>query len=149
YRPNGVFVSPGRYVNFTMVAWIFVLGFSGYLLLRHKRGRLLAFISLPVVAVGAFLTSSRGSIMWGLINTLATSLAFIWGAPWRQREAWRVFRAIFRVALGVTLGMVLLFYAFPDALMARLSIYEETLLPSNPTGELAHRSWTYPVDNFL
>ena len=31
--------------------------------------------------------------MWGMINALATSVAFIWGAPWRQGEALRVFRS--------------------------------------------------------
>jgi hypothetical protein len=132
-----------------MVAWIFVLGFSGYLLLRHKRGRVLAFIALPITAVGAFLTTSRGSFMWGIINAVATSIAFVWGAPWRQREVRRVFRSIQRVVLGVGVGMVILFYAYPDALVSRLAIYEETLSPSSPSSELANRSWTYPVENFL
>lgn len=149
YRPNAVFVSAGRYANFIMVAWMIVLGFSGYLLLRHKQGRILAFIALPVTAAGAFLTSSRGSFMWGMINALATSAAFIWGAPWRQGEVRRVFRTIQRVGLGIALGIVALFYVFPDALFSRLAIYEETLLPSSGASELTHRGWTYPVENFL
>jgi hypothetical protein len=149
YRPTSVFVSAGRYANFIMVAWILVLGFSGYLLLRHRRGRALAFIAIPVTAAGAFLTASRGSFMWAIINAAVTSVAFIWGAPWRHGEALRVFRSVQRVAIGIGLGIVLVFYAYPDALLSRLSIYEETLLPSSPTSELAHRSWTYPVENFL
>jgi hypothetical protein len=149
YRPTSVFVSAGRYADFIMVAWMLVLGFSGYLLLRHKRGRTLAFIAIPVTAAGAFLTASRGSFMWGMINALATSVAFIWGAPWRQGEARRVFHSIQRVAIGIGLGIVLLFYAYPDALLSRLAIYEETLLPGSPTNELANRGWYYPVDNFL
>lgn len=149
YRPTSVFVSAGRYADFIMVAWILVLGYSGYLLLRHKKGRILAFIAIPVTAAGAFLTASRGSFLWGVINAAATSVAFIWGAPWRQGEAMRVFRSVQRVAIGIGLGMVLLFYAYPDALMSRLAIYKETLLPSSPTSELTHRGWTYPVDNFL
>jgi hypothetical protein len=149
YRPTSVFVSAGRYANFIMVAWILVLGFSGYLLLRHKRGRALAFIALPVTAAGAFLTASRGSFMWGMINALATSVAFIWGAPWKQGEALRVFRSVQRVAIGIGLGMGLLFYVYPDALLSRLAIYEETLMPDSPTSELTHRTWTYPVENFL
>jgi hypothetical protein len=149
YRPNAVFVSPGRYANFIMIAWMVVLGFSGYLLLRHKRGRVLAFIALPVTAAGAFLTSSRGSFMWGMINALATGVAFIWGAPWREGEALRAFRGLQRVALGIGLGMVLLFYAYPDAVLSRLAVYEETLLPSSETNELTHRGWSYPMENFL
>src|SRR6266403_1125291 len=101
YRPNSVFVSAGRYLNFTLVAWLLALGMSGYLLLRHKRGRVLAFIAIAVTATGAFLTTSRGVFMWGIINTLVTSVAFIWGAPWRHGAALGVFRGILRVALGV------------------------------------------------
>ena len=149
YRPTSVFVSAGRYADFIMVAWILVLGFSGYLLLRHKKGRALAFIAIPVTAAGAFLTASRGSFMWGMINAVVTSVAFIWGAPWRQGEARRVVRSIQRLAMGIALGMVLLFYAYPSALESRLAIYKETLLPSSSTSELAHRGWTYPVQNFL
>jgi hypothetical protein len=149
YRPNSVFVSAGRYANFISVAWLLVLGFSGYLLLRQKRGRALAFIAIAVTATGAFLTASRGSFMWAMINVLATSVAFIWGAPWRQGEALRVFRTIQRAALGIGLGIVLLFSAYPDALLSRLAIYEETLMPNSPTNELTHRGWDYPVQNFL
>jgi hypothetical protein len=149
YRPNAVFVSNGRYANFIMVGWLLVLGFSGYLLLRQKRGRALAFIAITVTATGAFLTASRGSLMWAMINALATSVAFIWGAPWRQGEALRVFRVIQRAALGIGLGIVLLFYAYPDALLSRLAIYEETLMPNSPTSELTQRGWDYPVRNFL
>jgi hypothetical protein len=149
YRPNSVFVSAGRYANFIMVASLLTLGFSGYVLLRHKRGRALAFITIAVTATGALLTASRGSFMWLMINVLATSVAFIWGAPWRQREAMRVFRGIQRAALGIGLGIALLFYVYPDALLSRLAIYEETLTPDSATGELMHRSWDYPVLNFL
>src|ERR1700687_5074799 len=149
YRPNSVFVSPGRYTNFIMVAWLLVLGFSGYLFLRQKRGRALAFIAIAVTATGAFLTASRGSFMWGMINALATSVAFIWGAPWRQGGALRIFRAIQRAALGIGLGIVLLFYAYPDAFLTRLAIYEESLMPNSPTNELMNISWDYPVRNFL
>src|SRR6202158_3746265 len=149
YRPTSVFVSAGRYADFIMVASLLVLGFSGYLLLRQKRGRALAFIAISVTATGAFLTASRGSFMWGMINALATSVAFIWGAPWRQGEAMRVLRAIQRAALAIGLGIVLLFCAYPDALLTRLAIYEETLMPDSPTSELTHRSWDYPVRDFL
>jgi len=149
YRPNSVFVSAGRYLNFTLVAWLLALGFSGYLLLRHKRGRVLAFIAIAVIATGALLTTSRGVFMWGMINALVTSVAFIWGAPWRQGEALSVFRGILRVALGIGLGIVLLFCAYPDALLSRLDIYAETLMPNSPTSELTYRSWDYPVRNFL
>lgn len=149
YRPTSVFVSAGRYMNFIMVAWLIVLGFSGYLLLRRKKGRALAFIGVAVTASGAFLTASRGTFMWSMINALVTSAAFIWGAPWRQGEALRVLRTIQRVALGVGLGMVLVFMAYPEAIMSRLAIYQETLSPNSSANELTYRGWDYPVQNFL
>ena len=149
YRPTSVFVSTSRYANFIMVSSLMVLGFSGYLLLRRKRGQLLAFIGIIVAATGAFLSTSRGTFMWGLANTLATSVAFVWGAPWRQGQAARVFRGVQRAALGIGLGIVLLFATYPEALLSRLAIYQETLSPNSSKNELAHRGWTYPVKNFV
>jgi len=149
YRPTSVFVSTGRYADFIIVAWLLVLGYSGYLLLRQKRGRALAFIAITVTAPGAFLTASRGSFMWAIINGLATSIAFIWGAPWRHNEALRVLRAVQRAGIGIALGIVLLFIAYPDALLSRLALYEEALTPNSKTSELSSRGWDYPVQNFL
>ena len=149
YRPTSVFVSSGRYVNFIDVVWLLVLGFGGYLLLRHKRGRVLAFVAIAVTAGGALLTASRGSFMWGMINALAISVAFVWGAPWRHGGVLRPLRAIQRAALGIALAIVLLFITYPDALLSRFAIYHETLLPSSPYSELTHRGWDYPMHNFL
>ena len=149
YRPTSVFVSAGRYADFILVVWILVLGYSGYLLLRHKRGRVLPFIALPLTAAGAFMSASRGSFMWGMINAAAISVAFIWGAPWRQGEVLRVFRSLQRVAIGIGLGIIPLFYFYPDAFLSRLTIYQEALMPNSPTNELTHRGWTYPLQNFL
>jgi hypothetical protein len=149
YRPSSVFVSGGRYADFIDVAWLLVLGFSGYLLLRQRRGRILAFIAIPVTAVGAFLTASRGAFLLAIINATVTSVAFFWGAPWRQGEVIRVLRAIQRTAIGIALGLVILFFAYPRALASRLAIYEETLSPSSSASELTHRTWQYPVQNFL
>jgi len=149
YRPTSVFVSASRYADFVMVAWLLVLGFSGYLLLRQRRGRNFAFITVGVAAAGAFLTASRGAFMWAIISAIATSAAFVWGAPWRQGEALRAFRGIQRAGLGIALAIVLVFIAFPDQLLSRVAIYQETLSPNSSASELTHRGWTYPVDNFM
>ena len=149
YRPTSVFVSAGRYADFILVIWLLVLGYLGYLLLRHKSGRNLAFVTVVVTACGGLLTASRGTFMWGMINALVTSAAFVWGAPWRQGEARRAFRGIQRGVLGVGLGIVLLLVTFPDALLSRLAIYQETLTPGSSTSELMHRGWDYPMQNFL
>jgi hypothetical protein len=149
YRPTSVFVSNGRFCDFINVAWLLVLGFSGFLLLRQKKGRILAFICVAVTAAAAFFAASRGTFMWAMIDGLVTSAAFIWGAPWRQREARRAFKGVQRALLAVAGAMTLLFFIFPDALLSRVAIYQETLNPNSSTSELSHRGWEYPVDNFL
>jgi hypothetical protein len=60
YRAPSVFVSAGRYTNYLLIAWVLLLAFTGYLLLRHKRGRNIAFISLAVVYAAILLSGSRG-----------------------------------------------------------------------------------------
>src|SRR6202158_4775509 len=149
YRPNSVFVSTGRFGNFLLVTWLLVFGFSGYLLLRHKRGRSFAFIVLALTAAGLLLCSSRGVVLWGSGSALVGSVAFVWGAPWRQREVLRVLRGIQRTALGIVLGIVILFATYPEALLSRVAFYTETLSPNSSASELQHRTWTYPMANFL
>lgn len=149
YRPNSVFVSTGRFGNFLLVSWLLVFGFVGYLLLRQKRGRNFAFVVLALTAAGLILGSSRGVVLWGSGSLLIGSLAFFWGAPWRQGEVIRVLRAVQRAAAGVVLGIALLFFLFPEALLSRVAFYRETLSPTSQASELQTRSWDYPLRNFL
>jgi hypothetical protein len=147
YRPTSVFVSTGRFSNMLVVSWLIVFGFSGYLLLRHRRGRVFAFIALVVTAAGCVMCGARGVFMWSAGSGLVGAAAFVWGAPWRQREALRVIRSVQRAALGVTLGMLALLATYPKALLDRISLYTETLDPRSPASELGHRVWEYPVRN--
>lgn len=149
YRPTSVFVSDGRFGNFIDVSWPMILGFSGYLLLRQKKGRALTFLCVVILAAGAVLTGSRGVVMWAGINGIVFSVAFLWGAPWRQGEVRRALRTIQRAAIATVLGVVILGFIFPEAVRSRLAFYSETLNPNSPTSELLHRSWDYPVRNFL
>jgi hypothetical protein len=149
YRAPSVFVSAGRYTNYLLIAWVLILAFTGYLLLRHKRGRNIAFISLAVVYAAILLSGSRGVFLWTAGAALIIAIAFIWGAPWRQREVLRVFRTVQRAALAIALAVVSLFFVFPDALFARLAIYSETLTPGSSASELQNRTWDYPLRNFL
>ena len=149
YRPTSVFVSTGRYVDLLYVAWLLALGFLGYTLLHYRRGRWLAFLAVPLIAAGLVLSASRGAFAWGLIDVVIVAAAFLWGAPWRQREVMRILRTILRVGLGVSLAVILLFLTFPDALLGRLAVYSETLSPDSPTSELAYRARDYPLKNFL
>jgi hypothetical protein len=149
YRPTSVFVSAGRFANMLIVAWLLVFGFSGYLLLRHRRGRIFAFLALATTAAGCLLCASRGVFMWTLGSSVIGAAAFIWGAPWRQGEALRVLRTLQRAALGTALAIAVLLFTFPDALLNRLAVYSETLDPTSPTSELMHRARDYPLQNFL
>ena len=54
-----------------------------------------------------------------------------------------------RAALGVGLAVVILLSTYPEALLSRVAIYTETLLPSSSASELQHRTWDYPIRNFL
>jgi hypothetical protein len=149
YRPTSVFVSTGRFSDLLIVAWIIVFGFSGYLLLRHRRGRIFALIALATIAAACLMCASRGVVMWTLGASVVGAVAFIWGAPWRQGEARRVIRTLQRAVLGIALGFIALLFAFPQALLDRLAVYSETLDPRSPASELVHRTHDYPMANFL
>ena len=149
YRPTSVFVSTGRFGNFMLVSLLMVVGFIGYLLLRHKKGRHLAFLALALVSSAVVLGAQRGVLLWGAGSVLVFAVAFVWGAPWRHREVMRVFRTLQRAALGISVGLGLLFFVFPDALLSRVAFYTETLSPGSSNSQLQTRTWDYPVSNFL
>jgi hypothetical protein len=149
YRPTSVFVSTGRFADMLIVAWMLVFGFSGYLILRHRRGRIFAFLALAVTAAGCLMCASRGAFMWTLGSTIVGAAAFVWGAPWRQGEALRVMRALQRASVGVALAIIILLFTYPDAFLGRLAVYSETLDPRSSASELIHRSRDYPLANFL
>ena len=149
YRPNGVFVSAGRFANFLVLSWLMALGFGGYLLLRRRSGRNLAFLAIAVVAMGTVMCASRSPIMYNAGSALVVAAAFLWGAPWRQGEVRRVIRTIQRALLAVGLGLLLMMTYFPEAIASRLAIYSETLSPDSPSSELAARTRDYPFRNFM
>ena len=149
YRASSVFVSAGRYNNFLLISWFLIVAFTGYLLLRHRRGRNIAFITLAVLYAAIALGASRGLFMWSGGSVIVIGVAFVWGAPWREREVIRVFRTVQRAVLGIALALVVLFFIFPDALLSRFAIYSETLMPDSSASELQHRTWDYPLRNFL
>ena len=145
YRPTSVFVSAGRFMDFLIVAWLISLGFGGYLLLRSRRYRALAFTTVGVVAAASLMCASRGVFMWNSGIALIITAGFLWGAPWRQGEALRMLRVIQRTALFVGIGIVLLLTIFPKELGSRLAIYSETLMPNSAASELVQRTQTYPL----
>lgn len=149
YRPTSIFVSLGRFQDLVILTWVLVFGFSGYVLLRYRQGRIFAFLALAVTAAACVMAASRGVFMWTLGSSLVGGVAFIWGAPWRQGEALRVFRMLQRAVLGIALASVLLLFTYPEAFLNRLTVFSETLDPRSPANELVHRTRDYPMRNFL
>jgi O-antigen ligase len=88
-------------------------------------------------------------MMWCGGSTLVVLAAFVWGAPWRQREVSRVVRSIQRIVLLGGLSIVILAVIFPEEVNSRFAIYSETLSPYSTASELASRTRDYPLRNFL
>jgi hypothetical protein len=149
YRPCSVFVSAGRFQNFLVGSWIIILGFGGYLILRTKKGRTATFLAIGILAGAALMSTSRGVMMWSGGSALVVMAAFVWGAPWKQREATRVIRSIQRTILFGGLAIVTLAVIFPEEVNSRLAVYSETLSPYSTASELASRTRDYPLKNFL
>ena len=147
YRPTSVFVSAGRFQDFLLLSWLISLSFSSYLFLRSLHGRTLAFTTVSVVSAASLMSTSKGVFLWTLGTALVFAAGFLWGAPWRQREATRVLRAIQRTALVVGVGIILLLALFPEELGSRLLFYSDTLTPNSPGSVLVQRMQTYPLDN--
>ena len=148
YRPTSVFVSDGRFGSYLILSMLLAFGFAGYLLLRSRQGRLFAFLSVAIIGVSIVLSGSRGVLMWSAGSILVGSVAFLWGAPWKQGEPLRVLRTIQRTALVGGLALLVFFYFNPDALLSRVAFYTETLSLNSPKSELIYRMFEYPWQNF-
>jgi len=95
------------------------------------------------------MSTSRGVMMWSAGSALVIMAAFVWGAPWKQKEASRVIRSIQRVILLGGVAIVALSVIFPEQVNSRLAIYSETLSPYSTASELGYRTREYPMANFL
>jgi hypothetical protein len=136
YRPTSVFVSDGRFAAYMILSVLMAFGFSGYLLLKNGRGKAASATALAVLAVACILSASRGAIMWSGGSLLVGSAAFLWGAPWRQRQVVKVLRTIWRASLVIFAGLLLLLLLNPEALLDRVAFYSETLSPNSSQSEL-------------
>ena len=149
YRPTSVFVSDGRFASYMVLASILTFGFASHLLLRSRRGRNFAFLTLALVVAGAAMSGSRGAFVFAGASLLICGAAFLWGAPWRQGEALRVVRALQRALVVGGLALLLLLFTYPEALGSRVAFYTETLSLDSPVSELSYRAHDYPLRNFM
>jgi hypothetical protein len=147
--PSSVFVSSGRFSEYLVVAFILILGTAAYLLLHSPRHRKLIFAVLGVVGVATLLSGSRTAFVGVLASALVLSAGFLWGAPWRLRQAHRLVRTIRRSFIVAALALGVLVLLFPEEAGSRMEFYTETLSPNGSSYQLGTRSWDYPISNFL
>jgi len=148
YQPNSVFVSAGRFDMYLLLVWLLGLGSAGYLLLRRGRGQSIIFAALALVAVAAVMCGGRGALLYVLGSGLVLAAAFLWGAPWRWGQEYRLVKAIRRTVAVAGIAMLIAVCLFPVAVGARWSYYAETILPSSPKEQLTARLENYPVQEF-
>ncbi len=146
-RPNSVFVSEGRFGLFLILIFIVAFGTAGYLLMRTKKGRPLVFTALGIVVLASVMSGSRGTFMYMLLDAAVLAFAVLWGAPWRQRQAFRMGKAIRLTATFGGIAILLAVTFFPEAVQARWALFSETLSPISETSELQYRAWDYPLLN--
>lgn len=149
YLPDSVFVSSGRFAFFATLSVFLLLATAAYLLLAAKRGRKIAYVSLGLSVVAVTLCGSRGAFVSTVIAAVVLCAAFLWGAPWRWRQAHRLVRAMRRSVIAVVLGLTVLLVLFPEEAGSRLAYYTETLSPDSSAYQLDVRTWDYPVEELL
>src|SRR6202167_2856356 len=147
--PDSVFVSSPRFDLFLILVFILALGASGYLLLGDLRGRKIVFIAIGIIGVATLLCGNRGAVMFVLISALALGAGLLWGAPWRQRQAHRMIKAIRGSVIVFGMGLALILLLFPQETGSRIAYYAETLLPHSSAYALENRTWDYPIQNLL
>lgn len=145
--PPSVFVSAGRFAWYLILVWIMTLGALCYLLLRRGRRTILIVLVLGVVTGAAMLSGTRTPVVYIAASALVLSAGFLWGAPWKWGQAYRLTKAIAR-GFGVAgLSLLFLYEFFPKTIGAHWSFYSETLSPEGPGSELEWRAFGYPIKN--
>ena len=145
--PASVFVSSGRFAMYLFVAFILAMGTAAYLILHTKQYRKLVFVVLGILGVAALLSGSRTASVSVASSALALSAGFLWGAPWRWKQAHRLVRVLRRSFIVGALGLAAVFLIFPEQAGSRLAFYTETLNPDSSAYQGTGRAWDYPMTN--
>jgi len=149
HLPSSVFVSAGRFSGYLFSMSVLGMGTAGYYLLRGARGRWVIFAALGTIAAAVALCGSRGALILSSGSAICMSAMFLWGAPWRTRQVYRMLKAIRRSAIIMALALALIVLLFPKEIGVRWDFYTETLDPRSTASELGHRTWDYPIYNFM
>jgi hypothetical protein len=147
--PDSVFVSAGRLDMYLVVAFVIAMGAVGYTLLHIRRRSVTVFLAIGVIGAATLLCGNRGALLFVLGSAFALSAAFLWGAPWRLGQRYRLFKAIRNALIIGALALAAIIVIFPEKAGTRISFYTETLLPSSSAYQLSTRTWSYPLQNFF
>jgi hypothetical protein len=147
--PTAVFVSAGRFANYLIVATILMIGTSGYLLLYTTRSRKLVFFATALIGGAILFSGSRTAVVYCAASVLVLAVGFMYGAPWRWRQAHRLIKAVRRSFVGASLGLAAILLIFPAEVGSRIAFYAETLSPNSSAYELSNRGWDYPIRNLM
>jgi hypothetical protein len=147
--PTAVFVSAGRLALYLVTAMILAIGAAGYLLLSTEKYRKLVFVVITLVGGATLFSGSRGAVAYAAITSLVLVVGFLWGAPWRWRQAHRLIKAMRSAIIAGALAFALVFLLFPDEIAPRMAFYTETLNPNSSAYEVSYRAWDYPIRNLL
>jgi len=147
--PDSVFVSSGRFALYLIAVFILAMGAAAYLLFYTRRNRAIVFVGVGLVGTATLLSGSRTALIGVVTSAFILPAAFLWGAPWRQRQAHRMFKAIRRSAIVAALALAALIALYPEEAGSRLAFYKETLSPRSSAYQGETRAWDYPVQNLL
>lgn len=146
-RPTSVFVSDGRFAQFMLIMFVIGFGAAAYMVLRKAKGKLIVFIAVPLIAVGGYMSGSRGAIVNDAANLVLLSLGILWGSE--RGAGLKVLAMLQRSAIVIGLALVTVIILYPKEFGARYAFYSETLFPSSSAYELGFRVWQYPIDNLV
>jgi hypothetical protein len=147
--PSSVFVSAGRYDQYLILMFVIALGSAGYILLHTEKSRLLTMTSIGGIVGATAFCGSRGAVAYMIIGGLALAVGFMWGAPWRRRQAHRMLKALRRAVIVSAIAFAAILLLFPDEIAPRIAFYLETLDPSSSAFEVGNRTWSYPISGLL
>jgi hypothetical protein len=145
---TSVFASGGRFGAFIIVLVILAMGAQAYLLLARRRQAIWAGAALAVALVAAIQSGSRSVIIYSIINLLALSAGFLWGAPWHWAQGRRLVKSVRRGLLVVAVGLLLTVQLFPRAIGGSWYYFYDTMSPTSENSELGARVWDYPIGGF-
>jgi hypothetical protein len=147
--PTAVFVSSGRLALYLVTAVILAIGTAGYLLLSTGKHRNLVFLVTMLIGGATLFSGSRSAVMYSGISVIVLVAGFLWGAPWRWRQAHRLIKAMRTAMIAGAFAFAFVFLLFPDEIAPRMAFYTETLSPNSSAYEVNYRAWDYPIRNLL